>query len=129
LSHHRNSELLRRIYSHQEPDLLNRSLGSTFLGHSPGSSRISGDWIGIEGFTEHGRRLNELSNGSFEHTPTGSYSNSAWGMVPSIIHVSRNGRAMEMKGCGVWRFDDDGRIAEHWEMLEDQRTWDLFWNS
>jgi hypothetical protein len=43
--------------------------------------------------------------------------------------ASRNGRTLDMRVAGFWRFSGPGRLAEQWEAVPDESAWDAFWLS
>lgn len=94
--------------------------------HSFGESRLAGDSVGWEEFQAHVEALRRDVADAVAHRAVGYYADDHWTMVSWIITLTRGERTLEMPAIGVWRLDEDRRLAEHWELLRDQRAWDAF---
>ena len=125
MAEHPNAELLRRIYA-RDDEAFQRGMAPDYVCHTPGRSQVAGDFKGWEHRTKHGAQIGELTNRTFRVQPVGTFLvNDEWGLVPVQISAERNGKTMDMRAFGVWRFSE-GKVAEHWEMNWDQAAFDEF---
>lgn len=48
-------------------------------------------------------------------------------MVVSRITAESNGKKLDVRGFGPWRFQD-GKLIDNREIANDQAHWDAFWS-
>lgn len=119
-------ELLRRIYA-KDRDALYGNLHADFVCHTPGSSQIAGSFRGAEGMRRHVEQMQELTGQTFRPRHEDVFMLAGdWATVPVRLAASRQGKALDMRAFGIWRFAD-GLLAEHWEMPVDLAVFDEFW--
>ena len=68
------------------------------------------------------------TDGTFRLEPLAVLANDRYAISLHRWTASRAGQSIEMNNFNVYRFDDEGRIAERWEFLEDQDAHDRFWS-
>lgn len=126
-SFHPNALILRAGYD--DPPVHATIFTDTFIAHTPGRNQISGDWQGQSRMAEHLARIRKLSSNTMSVTPLTHFAlaNDGFGVVFSRANASRGSKKLDQYVCGVWRFDQ-GKLAEHWELVSDPQTWDEFWN-
>lgn len=119
-------ELLRRIYA-KDRDALYGNLHMDFVCHTPGSSQIAGSFRGAEGMRWHVQQMQELTGQTFRPRHEDVFMLAGdWATVPVRLAAFRQGKTLDMRAFGVWRFAD-GLLAEHWEMPVDLAVFDEFW--
>jgi len=97
--------------------------------HSQGSRGIAaGDWVGKADVVQRMADLWERSGESYVMTPTAIAASDAFACVMARLTAAHptEGRTMDVQICGVWRFDTDGRLVEHWENVDDWSAFDDF---
>ena len=53
--------------------------------------------------------------------------NDTFAVVLQRWTAERRGRRVDMNNFNLFRFDDDGKIAERWEIIEDFPSREAFW--
>ncbi len=124
---HPNALILRAGYD--DPPIHATIFTDGFVAHTPGRNPVAGDWQGADPMAEHLGRIRELSGDTMSVRPLTRFAlaNDGFGVVFSRATASRGSEKLDQYVCGVWRFDQ-GRIAEHWELVSDPEAWDTFWN-
>jgi ketosteroid isomerase-like protein len=118
LSEHPNGSLLRLLYVGQRKEFF-RHLAPDYVLHAPSHGSASGDYRGEGGHLRHGELLRALSDNTFRVQAAGSFlADDQWGVVPSRVTASRNGKSLDQQTFGLWRFRD-GLVAEHWALPGD----------
>lgn len=124
MSEHPNAALLRRIYS-GEADAVYGALAPEYVAHVPAAA-IEGDYAGANGHRAHREAIMRLTNGTLRKLQLDAFlANDEWGIVPFTLTAERDGQTLNVQAFGIWRFRD-GKIAEHWAMVADQRAFDAF---
>jgi len=97
--------------------------------HSPGNSKVSGEFRGREAvFGEFFGKMDELSSGTAKIVEHKDYlGNDEHSVALFRFGATRNGEAMEVGVCEVIRWRD-GQCVEEWSYLDDQSQWDAFWS-
>jgi ketosteroid isomerase-like protein len=96
--------------------------------HVGGEGPIAGDHSGADSvFALFGRLLQE-TEGTFKVSLQEVIGNRQYSAARHRWTASRGGREIEMDNLIVFRWDDQGRIAERWEFIEDQALHDEFWS-
>ena len=111
----------------REPSIDNvrQAIADDVVVHTFGASRFAGDSVGWDGFKAHLAELRGACD-SLKQEPVGFYADDNWTMVSWMITVTRGDRTLQMPAVGVWRLNDDTKLAEHWEIIKDQGAWDAF---
>ncbi len=95
-----------------------------FVWHVPGDTDLSADYSGDGYFVDMPARMQPLDQFQVdvEHTAANR------DLVVSVARITgrRRGRALDVTGGHVLRFDDDGRIVEAWGWCADQPALDAF---
>lgn len=125
MTSHPNAELLRRLYEGNRQALYER-LAPDYVVHVPGTGRAAGSYRGASGHAEHVQAMGEWTGGTLSKSLGGTFlADDHWGLVPSQLEVERGGRSLSVRGFGLWRFQD-GAVAEHWGLVDDQEALDDF---
>jgi hypothetical protein len=120
-------ELLRRFY-HRDRDALTARMGDGFACHTPGDSPIAGTHRGLRGMLDHVARMQALSGQTFRpHHQDSFITDGRWALVPVHLRAERMGRLLDQRAFGVWHFDEQGRVTDHWECPTDMPAFDAFW--
>jgi ketosteroid isomerase-like protein len=126
----RNTETVRRFYAAgPSDDDTDRApfLAEDAVWHVPGSNPVSGRYEGIAAITDDiGRRMQVLSEWHVE--PVEVMANGDLVMATGRLVAARGERRLESVGGHVFRFRDDGRIAEVWGFVRDQAELDELLN-
>jgi ketosteroid isomerase-like protein len=96
--------------------------------HVPGDNPVSGPYHGVEAITTTmPAKMQPLDQWHIE--PRHVMANGD--LVVAIVHLSgtRRGHTIESHGGHVFRFDDQGRIAEAWGFTEQQSELDDFFRA
>ncbi|MFJ7217810.1 hypothetical protein [Amycolatopsis sp. NPDC098790] len=129
---HPHAKLFERIYSPtltgRRPALLDDSIVEPFVAHTAGHGPIGGTFVGLEAFKGHIALLRELSGGTLRRASIEYSADDHWAVVSQVMTASRNGKTLEMRVAGFWRFSGPEQLAEHWEAVTDEAAWDAFWN-
>ena len=122
---HPNAALLRRLYG-GDSDALFKNIAPDYQVHIPGRSSIAGKYPGIEGHLRHREAIQNAAGGSMKLKTVGSFlADDSWGLVPSRVTASRDGKSFDQQGFGLWRFRN-GLVTDHWAITDDQVAWDNF---
>lgn len=127
---HPNEALLRKEYdSRARRD--DQGLGDVFaedvIWRVPGTSAISGIYLGRNAVMEYVRRRRELADDTFETTVEDVLANDRHGLVIATGRASRHGQDFEWRAHGLYRFAE-GKIVECRVLPEDQALFDLVWS-
>lgn len=129
---HPNAQRLRAFYE----GLANRDAGAVLDAlspdvrfHVPGDGILAGEYEGLEGVATLGLRAAAETNGTFKFELLDVIANDAYAVARHRWTAERGGRQIEMNNINVYGFDSDGKIAERWEFIEDQRVHDDFWGT
>jgi uncharacterized protein len=95
--------------------------------HVAGDSPISGDHRGHEEIFALAIRTLSETEGTFKTELLESFSNDRYSAAKHRWTATRRGDSIEMENIIVFRWDDEGRLAERWEFLEDADAHDRFW--
>lgn len=96
--------------------------------HVPGDGVLAGEYRGIQEVATLAMRAREETGGTFSFALTDVLANDVYAVGLHRWTAERRGRSMEMSNINVYRFNEQGRIAERWEFIEDQRAHDDFWS-
>lgn len=125
MTEHPNAALLRRLY-HGDRSVLYANMAPDYVAHVPGSSSVAGDYRGASGHQDHVDRFMSLTYGTIRKQMLDSFiADDRWGLVPSRLVAERGDQSLDMRGFGLWRFDN-GKVAEHWGLVTDQEAFDRF---
>ncbi len=126
-----NLELVRRFYEiGPADDDTGRSLFAMpdVIWHVPGANPVSGRYQGYrEVFVEIGERMQPLDVWTIE--VRGLMGNQDLVMAIVDVTAARGARRLQCRGGHVFRFGDDGRIAEVWGFVDDQDGLDALLSS
>jgi uncharacterized protein len=95
--------------------------------HVGGDSPISGDHRGHDEIFALAVRTLSETKGTFKTELLESISNVPYSAAKHRWTATRRGNGIEMENLIVFRWDDEGRLAERWEFLEDAEAHDRFW--
>jgi uncharacterized protein len=95
--------------------------------HVAGDSPISGDHRGHEEIFALAVRTLTETDGTFKTELLDSISNEVYSAAKHRWTATRRGKGIEMVNIIVFRWDDEGRLAERWEFLGDAAAHDRFW--
>lgn len=120
-------DLLNRFY-HRDRDPLMSRMGSGYRCHTPGDNPIAGTHLGPEGMLAHIARMQALSGQTFRpHHQDTFVTDGRWAVVPVHLHAQREGRTLDQPAFGIWKFDEQGQVTDHWECPTDMPAFDAFW--
>jgi ketosteroid isomerase-like protein len=118
--------LLRCVYA-RDRDTMYANMHPEFVCHTPGRSQIAGDFVGAAGMQAHVQQMQALTGQTFRPKHQDVFMTSGdWGSVPVQLYAEREGRVLQQRAFGIWRFQD-GLLIEHWEMPVDMPAFDAFW--
>lgn len=123
---HPNAERLREAYA--DLTRFEALCAPNIVVHAQGSRGIAtGDWVGRDTVLQRIEQLWERSGRSYVMTTQDVVANDHFACVLARLQANHptNHRSMDLQICGVWRFDEDGRLVEHWENCDD---WSAFEN-
>jgi hypothetical protein len=130
---HAHAKLFERIYGPtrdgEGPALLDEVITEPFVAHTAGHGPIGGTFVGLDAFKGHIALLRRLAGGTLRRTSVEYAADDHWAIVEQTMTATRNGQDLNMKVAGFWRFGGPDQLAEHWEAVSDEATWDSFWNS
>jgi len=97
--------------------------------HSPGKSRISGDFHGREAvFGEFFGKMDELSGGTARFVADQEYfGNDERSVALFRFSATRGGKTEEVGVCEIVRWRE-GQAVEEWSYCDDQYRWDALWS-
>lgn len=95
--------------------------------HVPGSSPLAGDHVGKEGFLSMMGKVMEISGGTFSEDVHDVTTSAEHGVVLTVHHLQRGGKAIDYNSAHAWHIRD-GKLAEFWELPEDQQEYDAAWS-
>lgn len=91
--------------------------------HVPGTNPVSGAYHGVHAIrTDMAARMMPLDEWTIE--PIDAMGNGDLVMATVRLRARRRGHPVESTGGHVFRFDDEGRIAEAWGFVEKQAELD-----
>jgi ketosteroid isomerase-like protein len=93
----------------------------------PGSSRIAGDYRGVEGFVEILRRLRDESDDTFTVEPRVILADDDNLIARCRVTALRAGRRLDTENCYALRFAD-GKVVEGAVFVSDPAQVDEFWS-
>jgi ketosteroid isomerase-like protein len=121
-----NLETVRRFYgAGPAADDRGRAAFATpdIIWHVPGENRVSRDYRGADDvFRAMGEAMAPLDRWDIEIVDV--MANRDLVMATVEIHAERLGRRVTSRGGHVFRLTDDGRIAEAWGFVVEQRALD-----
>lgn len=104
-------------------------LSDDLVWHQPGKETLSGIYSGKQNVFAHLGKMAQLSNGTFAIDQVDYITENGDLVVASIeFAVSASGHSMEMKGIGLFRFEN-GLIKEVWLFSERIDEEDRFWTA
>jgi len=95
--------------------------------HVAGESPIAGDHRGHEEIFALAARTLSETGGTFRTELLETISNGPYSAARHRWTATRRGASIEMENLIVYRWDDEGRVAERWEYLGDAAAHDRFW--
>ncbi|MGW5869013.1 nuclear transport factor 2 family protein [Streptomyces sp. NPDC055239] len=112
-SQHPNATTLRAVYT----DL--RTIGHycapTIALHPAHHTRCdTGTLLGLDAVTAHEQALFNLTHGTVVMELDYVAANDYFGVAIGLMHAEEP-TPVQVPFCGVWQFDDQGRLVEHWE--------------
>lgn len=120
-------ELLRRFY-HREREPLFARLAPDYACHTPGDNPIAGTHRGAQGMLDHIARMQAATAQTFRpHHKDAFVTDGRWALVPVHLHAQREGRTLDQPAFGIWHFDAQGQVTDHWECPTDMKAFDAFW--
>jgi ketosteroid isomerase-like protein len=122
----RNIETARRMYSGDEAERAN--IAADIVWHVPGHNPVSGDYRGIEEYTQlMPSRMEPLTAWSFE--PHDIMVNGDYVVATVSLKGERKGKKVDMRGAHILRMNDQGQVVEGWGFTSDQDTLDEFFSA
>jgi ketosteroid isomerase-like protein len=97
--------------------------------HVAGDAPISGDHRGHGEIFRLAARVLSETTGTFKTELIESISNGPYSAVKHRWTATRSDTSIEMENIIVFRWDDEGRVAERWEFLGDVDAHDRFWTN
>lgn len=94
-----------------------------FVTHIPGRTPISGDVHGWDESVRWIQRFFGRGGKTFSEEVISVAATDDWAFMLTNYHAERKGRKVEDKSVNVYRLKD-GRVAEVWVLLGDQRVFD-----
>lgn len=121
-----NIETIRRFYdagpAHDDRDRF-AFASPSIVWHVPGDNPVARDFVGVDDvFVTMGAAMQPLDE--WRIAVTGIFGNRELVMATVDLVARRGGHRVECPGGHVFRFDDDGRIAEAWGFVRDQAALD-----
>lgn len=95
--------------------------------HIPGSTQVSGDHKGKEGFQAFLGKTMELTNGQFQLTPHDILGSDEHAVGIYNIKATRDGKDFEWRHVNVYHIRDE-KIAEIFYTPHDFPAWHEFWS-
>jgi uncharacterized protein len=96
--------------------------------HVPGRGRVARDYTGLAEIATMLQTASAQTNDTMRLEPRGVLANRRFAAVLHDWSATRpHGDSIEMRNLNVYRFDDEGLLAERWEFLEDEDAHDRFW--
>jgi ketosteroid isomerase-like protein len=122
----RNIETARRMYSGDESERAN--IAPDIVWHVPGHNPVSGDYHGMEEYTQlMPSRMAPLNTWDLETQDimvNGNY------VVATVsLKGERKGKKVDLRGAHIMRMNDQGQVEEGWGFLSDQDALDEFFST
>jgi ketosteroid isomerase-like protein len=132
MEEHTNTARLRNGYSafaNADLEALREFLAEDIVWHFPGSSPMAGDYRGHEEVFAFFMNVFEQTGGTFKVELRDVIANDQHGVA--MVHVTgeRNGATIDSDQVHVAHLNGEGRVTEFWNMPEDVRAVDAFWNA
>ena len=131
MSDHPNVQKLKDGYAafkNQDFETLNELFADDIIWHVPGTSPLAGDYKGKEEVFGFFGKTIEMSGGTFSLETHDFFANDERGVVLATVTAQRGGKTLNSRQANVMRFDDQGRVAEFWNFLEDTEVASEFWS-
>lgn len=113
---HPNVEILRYIYA--DLTRLEDYASDDMVLHAAERTAADGDYVGKQAAVAKEHELIRLTGGTLVMDVEHIVANDHFGAVLGILRARRDGRALAVPFCGLWRFRD-GLAVEHWENAYD----------
>lgn len=129
---HPNARRLREFYdalAKRDAQAMLDALSPEVRFHVPGDGILAGEYEGLEAVATLGLRAAAETNGTFKFELLDVIANDTYAVARHRWTAERGGRQIEMNNINAYRFAADGKIAERWEFIEDQRSHDDFWGA
>lgn len=112
---HPHVEILRYIYA--DLTRLEDYASDDMVLHAA-ERTADGDYVGKQAAVAKEHELIRLTGGTLVMDVEHVVANDYFGAVLGVLRARRDGRALAVPFCGLWRFRD-GQIVEHWENAYD----------
>lgn len=132
MNEHANAGLIRRFYEAlgtRDAGALLALFDEDVCFHVPGHSPIAGDHRGIGAVAALGMRVANETDGTWKTEPITIIANDRYAASLHRWTAERKGIKADMRNIIAWRLTDDGKIAERWELVEDEALHDRFWSA
>jgi ketosteroid isomerase-like protein len=126
-----NAARVRRLYQavdDKDVELISSLLASDVVFHIPGTSPVAGEYKGKEKIMQLFQTLVQQTQGTYKTELLGVMANDQYAVTKHRWSAERNGNQIKMDNFNVYRFDNDGKLIERWEYVEDQEAHDKFWS-
>ncbi|ATL25619.1 hypothetical protein [Streptomyces formicae] len=112
-SQNRNAATLRAVYA--DLRTIGRYCAPTIVVHPAHHTRCdTGTLLGLDAATAHEQALFNLTNNTVVMELEYVAANDYYGVAIGLMHAEES-IPVQVPFCGVWRFDGQGRLIEHWE--------------
>ena len=131
MSDHPNVQKLKDGYAafkNQDFETLNALFADDILWHVPGTSPISGDYKGKEEVFGFFGKTIEMSGGTFSLETHDFFANDERGVVLATVTAQRDGKSLSSMQANVMRFNEEGQVAEFWNLVDDTVGPSEFWS-
>ncbi|WUH98319.1 nuclear transport factor 2 family protein [Spirillospora sp. NBC_00431] len=129
---HPNEERIRAFYqavATRDTDLLTAMMAEDMVTTVPGHSPVAGRREGREAVLGLLGRAFEETAGNFSAELLDVLANDRYAVTLHRWTAQRKGRQLVANNINIFRFDDQGRIAEREERIEDITAHDEFWST
>jgi uncharacterized protein len=132
MDEHPNAQKLRdgyEAFARADLEALRAFLAEDIVWHFPGTSPMAGEYKGHEAVFGFFMRVFEETGGTFKVEVRDVLANDIHGIA--IVHVSgeRNGASLDQDQVHLAHINAEGRATEFWNMPQDVRAVDAFWNA
>ncbi|MGY1606298.1 MULTISPECIES: nuclear transport factor 2 family protein [unclassified Geodermatophilus] len=95
--------------------------------HEPGDNALSGRYTGVDEVFALFGRLFEITEGSFRAEVRATFADDTDGVAVVRLTAHRGDRDIDVVAAHLFRYDEDGRVAEFQEAHTDQAAVNAFY--
>jgi ketosteroid isomerase-like protein len=121
----RNIEAVRKMYSGDESE--RAIIAPEIVWHVPGHNPVSGEYRGIEAYTERMPALMAPLD-RWDFTLKDVMVNRNYVVATFNVKGERKGKSIDIEGAHIMRLNDRGQVAEGWGFTDDQDLLDDFFS-